>query len=113
MDHHRARSTSHPPTRQINNMQALLAELTSGDDTRAENSIPALTQLGMAVIPPLLDLTHAEEADTRWWAVRALAASPHTLTVDLLPLLNDSAPEVRAATALALRSEEHTSELQS
>ena len=65
-------------------MQALLAELTSGDDTRAENSIPALTQLGMAVIPALLDLT-----------------------VDLLPLLNDSAPEVRAATALALCNHPH------
>jgi len=107
MDHHRTGSTSHPPTRQINNMQALLAELTSGDDTRAENSIPALTQLGMAVIPALLDLTHAKESDTRWWAVRALAASPHTLTVDLLPLLNDSAPEVRAATALALCNHPH------
>ncbi len=88
-------------------MQNLLAELTSGDDTRAENSISALTQLGMAVIPAVLDLTHAEEADTRWWAVRALAASPHTRTVDLLPLLNDSAPEVRAATALALCNHPH------
>jgi len=88
-------------------MQALLAELTSGDDTRAEDSIPVLTQLGMVVIPALLDLTHAKESDTRWWAVRALAASPHTLTVDLLPLLNDSAPEVRAATALALCNHPH------
>lgn len=122
MDQHRTGSTSHPTARQINmpalsavempalstvemsavEMQNLLAELTSGDDTRAENSISALTQLGRAVIPALLDLTHAKEADTRWWAVRALAASPHTLTVDLLPLLSDSAPEVRAATALAL-----------
>lgn len=88
-------------------MQALLAELTSGDDTRAENSIPALIKLGIAAIPALLDLTHAKESDTRWWAVRALAASPHTLTVDLLPLLNDSAPEVRAATALALCNHPH------
>lgn len=114
MDQHRAGSTSHPATRQINmlalsvvEMQDLLAELTSGDDTRAENSIPALIKLGMAVIPALLDLTHAEEADTRWWAVRALAASPHTRTVDLLPLLSDSAPEVRAATALALCTHPH------
>ena len=83
-------------------MQDLLAELTSGDDIRAENSIPALTELGMAVMPALLDLTHAAEVDTRWWAVRALAASPHTRTEDLLPLLSDSAPEVRAAAALAL-----------
>ena len=85
-------------------MQALLAELTSGDDTRAENSIPAILELGMAAMPALLDLTRAEEADTRWWAIRALAASPHTRTEDLLPLLSDSAPEVRAAAALALCS---------
>ena len=88
-------------------MQDLLAELISGDDTRAENSIPALIELGMAVIPALMDLTHAEEVDTRWWAVRALAASPHTRTEDLLPLLSDSAPEVRAATALALCNHPH------
>ncbi|MBI5963393.1 MAG: HEAT repeat domain-containing protein [Chloroflexi bacterium] len=83
-------------------MKELLAELTSGDDARAENSIPAIADLGMAVMPALLDLTRAEEADFRWWAVRALAASPHTLTVDLIPLLGDSAPEVRAAAALAI-----------
>jgi len=83
-------------------MQDLLAELTSGDDTRAENSIPAIIALGLAAIPSLLDLIHAEDADTRWWAVRALAASSHTRTEDLLPLLSDSAPAVRAATTLAL-----------
>jgi HEAT repeat protein len=83
-------------------MQELLAELISGDDARAEHSIPALTALDMAVMPALLDLTRANEADIRWWAVRALAASPHTRTEDLLPLLSDSAPEVRAAAALAI-----------
>jgi HEAT repeat protein len=90
-------------------MQDLLAELTSGDDTRAENSIPAITALGMEVMPALLDLTRADEVDSRWWAVRALAASPHTLTVDLIPLLSDSAPEVRAAAALALCNHPHES----
>ena len=97
------------PALSVVEMKDLLAELTSGDDNRAENSIPALTELGMAVIPALLDLTHAEETDTRWWAVRALAASPHTRTEDLLPLLSDSAPEVRAATALALCNHPHES----
>ena len=121
MDQHCTGSTPHPTARQINmpalsavempalsrvempalsrvEMQNLLAELTSGNDTRAENSISALTQLGRAVIPALLDLTHAKEADTRWWAVRAPPLRL-TLTVDLLPLASDSAPEVRAATA--------------
>ena len=90
-------------------MQELLAELTSGDDARAEDSIPAIAALGMAVMPALLDLTRAEEVDIRWWAVRALAASPHTVTVDLIPLLSDSAPEVRAAAALAVCNHPHES----
>jgi HEAT repeat protein len=89
-------------------IQDLLAELTS-DDTRAENSIPLLVQIGLAAIPAILDLAHAEEVDSRWWAVRALAASPHTRTVDLLPLLNDPAPEVRAAAALAICDHPHES----
>ena len=88
-------------------MLGLLAELTSGDDARAEKSIPTILELGMAALPALLDLTRSEEADSRWWAVRALAASPHTQTEDLLPLLNDSAPEVRAAAALALCDHPH------
>ena len=88
-------------------MQDLLAELTSGDDIRAENAIPAIIQLGIAAIPALLDLTRAQDVDSRWWAVRALAASPHTQTVDLIPLLSDSAPEVRSAAALALCDHPH------
>ena len=101
MGQHRARRASGPAALQIK-MQELLAELTSGDDTRAEKSIPAIVDLGMAAIPTLLELTRAEEVDSRWWAVRALAASPHTRTEDLIPLLSDSASEVRAAAALAL-----------
>jgi HEAT repeat protein len=88
-------------------MQGVLDELTSGDDVRAENSIPAILELGTAAIPVLLELTRAPEADTRWWAVRALAASPHTRTEDLLPLLSDSAPDVRAAAALAVCNHPH------
>lgn len=101
MGQHRARRASGPAALQIK-MHELLAELTSGDDTRAEKSIPAIVDLGMAAIPTLLELTRAEEVDSRWWAVRALAASPHTRTENLIPLLSDSASEVRAAAALAL-----------
>lgn len=95
-----------PASRKIR-MQELLAELTSGDDGRAENSIPAITALGSAALPPLLNLTRDEKADTRWWAIRALAASPHTRTEDLLSLLSDPAPEVRAAAALAVCAHPH------
>lgn len=83
-------------------MKDLFAELTSGDDERAEQAIPAIVDAGAAAIPALLELTYSENTDTRWWAVRALAASPHTQTSDLIPALSDSSPEVRAAAALAL-----------
>jgi hypothetical protein len=86
----------------VNNLQELLNELISGDDDRAEKVIPLITEWGTAALPALLELTHSQLEDQRWWAVRALAASPHTQTEDLLPLLNDSAPQVRAATALAI-----------
>ena len=90
-------------------MKELLADLTSGNDERAERSIPEITNLGLAAIPSLLELTRSEDSDVRWWAIRALAASPHTRTVDLIPLLSDSAPEVRAAAALALCNHPHES----
>jgi len=90
-------------------MQNLLAELTSGDDVRAENSILALVELGAAVIPSLLDLTRADDVDSRWWAVCALAAFPEAQPDNLIPLLDDSSPEVRAAAALALCSHPHES----
>ena len=88
-------------------MKELLADLTSGDDERAERSIPEIIKMGSAAIPPLLELTRSDDTDIRWWAVRALAASPHAQTVDLIPLLSDSATEVRAATALALCHHPH------
>ena len=88
-------------------MQDLLDALASGDDERAENCIPAIVDLGAAVIPPLLELTRARDADSRWWAVRALAASSHTCAAHLLPLLDDPAADVRAAAALALCNHPH------
>jgi len=88
-------------------IQDLLAALTSGDDARAEDAIPAIVELGGDAIPALLDLTRADDVDSRWWAVRALAALPHTQTEDLIPLLSDSPQEVRAAAALALCNHPH------
>ncbi len=101
MDQHRARRAARSASTKIK-MQALLAALASGDDARAEKSIPAIVDLGIAAIDPLLELTRAPDADSRWWAVRALAASPHSLASYFIPLLNDLAPDVRAAAALAL-----------
>ena len=91
----------------MKDLQTLLADLVSGDDARAEGSIPLIIESGEAAIPALLDLTRAESMDARWWAVRVLAESPHARTVDLVPLLKDSSSEVRAAAALALCNHPH------
>ena len=86
----------------MNALQELLKDLTSGDESRAENAIPALIELGEEAIPALLNLTHSKDADSRWWALRALAGSPHCRTEWLVPFLNDSAAEVRQCAALGL-----------
>ena len=89
----------------VNTLQDLLDDLLSGDETRAENAVPALIELGENAIPALMDLTHSSNVDSRWWALRTLAQSPHAsrLTEWLVPfLLNDPAPEVRQCAALGL-----------
>jgi len=95
-----------PSRRQPNNvttLQNLLNDLLSGDETRAENAVPALIELGDDAIPALMDLTRSSNADARWWAIRTLAQTPHARTEWLVPfLLSDSAPEVRQCAALGL-----------
>jgi HEAT repeat protein len=85
-------------------LDELLADLTSGDEARAENAVPALVAFGGEAFPALLGLLNSTDADQRWWALRTLAQSPHARTEWLLPLLDDSAAEVRQAAALGLYS---------
>ena len=88
----------------MSNLDALLSDLTSGDETRAESAVPGLMELGEEAFPALQSLLNSADADQRWWALRALAQSPQARTEWLLPLLDDSAPEVRQAAALGLCS---------
>lgn len=85
-------------------LDELLADLTSGDETRAENAVPGLVELGADAFPALRGLLDSTDADQRWWALRTLAQSPRSQTEWLLPSLNDLAPEVRQAAALGLCS---------
>jgi len=85
-------------------LDELLADLTSGDETRAENAVPALVELGEEAFPALRDLLDSADVDQRWWALRTISQSPQARTEWLLPLLNDSAAEVRQAAALGLCS---------
>ncbi|MEP6895132.1 MAG: HEAT repeat domain-containing protein [Chloroflexota bacterium] len=97
----------------MNNLQSLLDELSSGDESRAESAVPALIEMGESAIPALMDLARSPDADSRWWAVRTLAQSPLLRTEWLVPFLsNDSAPEVRQCAALGLGTKADESAIQ-
>jgi len=97
----------------VSTLQDLLDELLSGDETRAENVVPALIELGQDAIPALMDLTGSSNIDSRWWALRTLAQSPHLRSEWLVPfLLNDPAPEVRQCAALGLAATADESAIQ-
>jgi HEAT repeat protein len=99
---------SRRPRNKVDTLQELLNDLTSGDEARAEAAVSSLIALGEDSISALLDLTKSSDVDSRWWALRTLAASPLSRTEWLVPFLNDSAPEVRqcAALGLAVRPDE-------
>jgi HEAT repeat protein len=96
----------------VNELQSLLADLTSGDEARAERAVPALIKMGEEAIPALLDLTQSPNADSRWWALRVLAQSPHSRTGWLIPFLDDPAADVRQCAALGLAEKPDTAATQ-
>ena len=83
-------------------LKSLLDDLTSGDEARAEAAVSPLIEMGEESVPTLLDLTRSPDVDTRWWALRVLSSSPRVRTEQLVPFLNDPAPEVRQCAALGL-----------
>lgn len=93
-------------------LQDLLQDLTSGNETRAEEAVQSLISLDQEAIPALLDLTRSSDADHRWWGLRVLAQSPHAKAEWLVPFLNDPAREVRqcAALGLAIKPEENATQ---
>jgi HEAT repeat protein len=64
--------------------------------------VAGLIALDDQALPALREAVRSADADGRWWIVRALAELPCVRTGDLLPFLEDSAPEVRQAAALGL-----------
>lgn len=84
-------------------LEKLLTDLVSGDEERAESAVTPLVELGQDAIPSLLNLTRSPAVDSRWWALRTLAQSPHCRTEWLVPFLTqDPAPEIRQCAALGL-----------
>lgn len=96
------------PPDNVDDLQKLLQDLNSGDELRAEEAVSSLVDLGADAIPALRELTRSPFSDSRWWALRTLAQSPHSLTTWLIPFLEDPAPDVRqcAALGLAVRPDE-------
>ena len=88
----------------MSELDKLLADLSSGDEARAEGAVPGLVELGEAAFSPLRDLLNSTDSDHRWWALRTLAQAAQPQTKWLLPLLNDSIAEVRQAAALGICS---------
>jgi HEAT repeat protein len=92
----------------VSSLQDFLTDLTSGNETRAEEAVYSLISLGEESIPALLDLTRSSDVDHRWWGLRVLAQSSHAKAEWLVPFLSDPAREVRqcAALGLAIKPEE-------
>jgi HEAT repeat protein len=80
----------------------LIAELTSGDDRRAEAAAQSLAAAGEIAASALELLLSSPESDTRWWAVRTLAEIPTQQSADKLQqALSDPDAAVRQCAALA------------
>lgn len=94
----------HRVTDQVDEIEALIADLTSGDDQIAEAALPNLAQMGEEALEPLLKLLNSTDPDHRWWAVRTLSQikSP-SAGENLHKALFDSDISVRYCAALSLR----------
>lgn len=84
--------------------EKLLADLTSGDETRAEEAAIMLAQAEERAAPALEALLKSARVDDRWWAVRTLGQMSAPPLDWLIRALGDESGEVRAAAALALVS---------
>ncbi len=82
--------------------KTLLADLTSGNEERAEAAATRLAEVGEPVLPALEPLLHSDIEDQRWWAVRTVAQMTAPPLDWLIRALGDGSSEVRAAAALGL-----------
>jgi HEAT repeat protein len=82
----------------------VIRDLTSGDDERAEAAARQVAAFAPQIFLDLQGLLSSPQADSRWWAVRALAEIDDPRVPPLLQTaLHDSDLTVRQCAALALR----------
>ena len=87
----------------MSSVEYLIAELTCGDDDRAETAANELALLGEKALPALQYLFTTDDPDHRWWALRSIAAikTPQS-TLILCDALHDGDQSVRQCAALGL-----------
>ncbi len=89
---------------QSEHLQALLAELGSGSDERAQQALEHLAEQGESVLPWLLRQLQSKQPDDRWWATAALSLIDHPRAREALRRsLKDPDPSVRQCAAFGLR----------
>jgi len=87
-------------------LESLLAQLTSGDDARAEEAATELAQHGTAAVEALSRLTSDPQADHRWWSIRTLSEISDPRVPGILKeALRDPEPSVRQCAILGLRQQ--------
>lgn len=80
-------------------------DLLSSDEDRAEAAVSALAPMASEARAALQPLLASPDAETRWWAIRAIAALPDDGAAGLLcSALEDPSIGVRQAAALGLRN---------
>jgi HEAT repeat protein len=84
-------------------LQALIANLTSDDDSLAVAAVDEISALGETALPTLYNLLESPNPNKRWWAIRVLSAIPHPdVTTRLREALQDPDYTVRQCAALGL-----------
>lgn len=84
-------------------LEALLADLASGDSQRAEAAALVLPDHDAAALAALISQSIDKDIDTRWWALRALAGfSQEAARQQLAAALADPEPGVQQCAALGL-----------
>lgn len=97
-----ARPSPGAPVTSVLSLEALLDNLTSGEEARAEAAAASLIELGTSTLPRLQSLLDSPESDHRWWAIRTLAGMETAETGWFVPFLSDPVDEIRQCAALAL-----------
>lgn len=88
----------------MSELAELLAELTSGDESRAEAAVPGLVSMGFKAHPALVALLNSSDIDHRWWALRVMSQSGNPDISRLTRALEDPSVEIRQCAALGLCS---------